>query len=258
MTTTTSLSKSEPQATALATRTPPSSLPPISIRTDSEAEARFNALTARVFLKEPLTTLFHLETSNSEDGMVRIEGVLNTYSLRTTRKLKDGGIIIEAGNWAAAAIWDPPGASVMGPPLTSEQRETQPIFCSFVDGIAATKLKYLGPGANYWHLSMMVRDPDVQPPVKGAVRAVIEPFMRKAEEDGLPIWIEAGSARARDVYGYLGFELLEEMRSGNGTHRADGYPAVNGEDAPGVPTWFMIYNKPRSTHGEANGSVSGV
>ena len=258
MATTTSLPKSEPKATALATGIPPSSLPPISIRTDAEAQARFNALTARVFLKEPLTTLFHYETNNVTDGMVRIESVFESYSLRTTRKLKDGGIIIEAGNWAAAAIWDPPGASVMGPPLTAEQREKRPIFCSFMDGIAAARLKYLGPGAKYWHLSMMVRDPDVQPPVKGAVRAVIEPYMRRAEEDGLPIWIEAGSPRARDVYGYLGFELLEEMRSGKGTHQADGYPVVNGEDAPGVPTWFMIYNKPRSTHGETNGNVSGI
>lgn len=102
----------------------------------------------------------------------------------------------------------------------------------------------------------MVRDPSIQPPVKGAVRAVIEPYLRKAEEDGLPIWIEAGSARAKDVYGYMGFELLDEMRSGAGTLRSDGYPAVDGEDAPGVPTWFMIYNRPRSTaSGLKNGGI---
>lgn len=245
--TSSSLPASEPTATALATEASKSSLPPISIHTDTEAEARFNALAARVFVNEPITRILRLEAEKPADGVLRIEHVLNGYAIRTTRKLKDGGVIIEAGDWAAAAIWDPPGAYVMGPALTDSDRSKKPIWAHFMNSIAAGKLKYMGPGANYWHLSMMVRDPAIQPPVKGAVRAVIEPYLRKAEEDGLPIWIEAGSARARDVYGYMGFELLEEMSSGKGTHRADGYLAVNGEEAPGVPTWFMIYNKPRST-----------
>ena len=104
----------------------------------------------------------------------------------------------------------------------------------------------MGPEQKFWHLSMMARDPLVQPPVKGAVRAVIEPYLRRAEEDGLPVWLEAASARARDVYAYMGFETLEQANIGEGTHRADGYPAVDGEDAPGVPIWFMIYNHNRS------------
>lgn len=250
------LPNSEPENTAAALEKPASSLPPITIHTEPEAEARFNALTARVFLNEPLTVIFLLEADRPKDGKISLEHVLNRYAIRTTRKLADGGVIIEAGDWAAAAIWDPPGAVVMGPQLRDDERQRRPVFAGFQDSITAAKAKYMGEGQKYWHLSMMVRDPTRQPPLKGAVRAVIEPYLRKAKEDGLPIWIEAGSARARDVYGYMGFELLEEIRNGAGTHRADGYPAVNGEDASGVPIWFMIYNSPRSTKSRlANGTV---
>lgn len=111
--TTSALPKSEPDATAAVSEKPASSLPPITIRTDAEAEARFNALTARVFVKEPLTICLRLEADRPEDGKVKEEHVLNGYAQRTTRKLGDGGVIIEAGNWSAAAIWDPPGAQVV-------------------------------------------------------------------------------------------------------------------------------------------------
>ena len=145
----------------------------------------------------------------------------------------------------------------MGPPLGAEEREKRPIFAKFMDAIAAAKVRYMGEGHSYWHLSMMVRDPS-KPALKGAVRAVIEPYLRKAEEDGLPVWIEASSARARDVYAYMGFELLEEYRSGEGSHRADAQHAMNGEDAPGVPIWFMIKWPKRGKDEAANGTIPGA
>ena len=159
---------------------------------------------------------------------------------------------------AHCAPRDPPGAQVMGPKLTAIERSQRPIFAKFTDAIADAKTRYMCPGRPYWHLSMMARDSDIQPPLKGAVRAVIEPYLRKAEKDGLPIWIEAGSARARDVYGYMGFELLEEIRVGAGTHTSRGYPAINGEDAPGVPLWFMIFRPRNDEDKMANGKFPGV
>lgn len=84
-----------------------------------------------------------------------------------------------------------------------------------------------------WHLSVTSRNPAVQPPVPGAVRAVIEPFVKKwVDELGMPVvWLEAGSARARDVYGYFGFRVVEEI-------------AV-GEDEVGntIKTWCMAYTR---------------
>lgn len=232
-------------------------LPPITTHTSPEAAARFNALTSRVFLMEPLTIIFRIEVDRPSDNIILQSHVLTGYSARTTRKLLDGGVIIESGNWAAAAIWDPPGSTVMGPVLSEAERTRRPVFASFMDSITAAKTRHMPPGQRYWHLSMMARDPLVQPLVKGAVRAVIEPYLRRARKENLPVWIEAGNARARDVYAHLGFEVLEEAWHGVGEARADGYPAEEGEDAPGVPTWFMIYNNVWSGKGVDDG-VSGV
>jgi len=48
----------------------------------------------------------------------------------------------------------------------------------------------------------------------------------------------------------MGLELLEDIRSGVGTRLDDGYAAVAGENAPGVPTWFVMYNRSRSKEDE--------
>ena len=97
------------------------------------------------------------------------------------------------------------------------------------DGVGVGKKDLL-----YWHLSVMSRDPG-RPPVRGAVRAVIEPFVKRfIEDDGVAaIWLEAGSPRARDIYGYFGFRVVDEIAiGGDGT-----------ENGGTVKTWCMIYTK---------------
>ena len=85
----------------------------------------------------------------------------------------------------------------------------------------------------FWHLSVTSRNPAVQPPVPGAVRAIIEPFVKKwVDEIGMPaVWLEAGNVRARDVYGYLGFRVVDEIVVGKDEH------------GNGIKTWCMIYTK---------------
>lgn len=84
-----------------------------------------------------------------------------------------------------------------------------------------------------WKLCMTSRNPAVDPPVPGAVRAVIEPFIKRwVDTDKMPIvWLEAGSPRARDVYGWLGFQVVGELAMGEDR---DGNP---------VKTYFMVYTK---------------
>jgi hypothetical protein len=229
-----------PQLPPLNTTHP---LPPITLHNSPASAQKFNHLTSTIFLHSPLTILLRLEADHPPNNILTPQHIHAGYSLRTTRKLASGASIIESANWAAFAIWDPPGSNLTGPPLSPSERLSRPIFANFIDTITAAKLRYMGPDQKFWHLSMMARDPSVQPPVKGAVRAVIEPYLQRAKEDGLPVWLEAASARTRDVYAYLGFETLEQANIGEGTNRADGYPAVDGEDAPGVPIWFMIYNR---------------
>ena len=54
----------------------------------------------------------------------------------------------------------------------------------------------------------------------------------------MPIWLEATTAHSRDVYARQGFELVQEMKVGEGTHAASGAFEKGGE---GVRLWAMIW-----------------
>lgn len=83
----------------------------------------------------------------------------------------------------------------------------------------------------YWYICLTSRNPAIQPPVPGAVRAVIEPITKRyIEEEDIPaVFICAGGERARDVYGYFGFRVVQEIDVG--TDR-------NGKS---IKTWCMMY-----------------
>lgn len=70
----------------------------------------------------------------------------------------------------------------------------------------------------------------------GAVRAVIEPIAKRfVEEDSIPaIWILASNERAREVYGYFGFQIVHEIIVGKD------------ESGQGIKTWCMMYTKERN------------
>lgn len=54
----------------------------------------------------------------------------------------------------------------------------------------------------------------------GAIRAVFEPHLQRAHDEGLLTWVEAMSEHARDVYAHFGFKVAEEVVIGHG--RIDG------------------------------------
>ena len=45
----------------------------------------------------------------------------------------------------------------------------------------------------------------------GAVRAIMDTYLNKAKEEGLPVWLESTNIHARDVYLHLGFKVVEEV-----------------------------------------------
>lgn len=69
---------------------------------------------------------------------------------------------------------------------------------------------------------------------KGAIRAVIDPYLRRARENGLPVWLEATSEHAVNVYTHFGFRLVEMIRISEGTANSAGDLVENGEG-------FLIY-----------------
>lgn len=112
----------------------------------------------------------------------------------------------------------------------------------FLRQIAEVKRKVFPRLQKYWHVSLMARDPTRTE--KGVVRAVIEPFVERAKAEGVPLWLEAGSERARDVYGWVGgFRVVGKAVSGKGEYDKTGrrVEAGNGE---GVTVWLMVANWP--------------
>jgi hypothetical protein len=66
---------------------------------------------------------------------------------------------------------------------------------------------------------------------------VIEPFLQKAREQNVPVWLEATNRHARDVYAHFGFQVADEVRIGKGVINADGWAEQGGE---GVLLWGMM------------------
>lgn len=211
--------------------------PVVSITTSQSAEYthRLAEITSRAVLSDPLNVLFQQEKTGTSIE-VTPDMLYIGAKRRTETKVAAGAIVVEAANFAAVACWEPPASN---PPALSEAQfldiaAERPVFARFVRDIQKATDKVFGvPNPRHWKLSLMARDPERKN--KGAVRAVIEPFVAKAREEGVPLWLVAGNPRARDVYKYFGFRVVEVIWS---------FPKERGDGEEGVPTWCMVCNWP--------------
>lgn len=69
------------------------------------------------------------------------------------------------------------------------------------------------------------------------MRALVDPYFKKAREQGVPLYLEAISEHARDVYEHLGFRTVAAVRLGVGRTNARGELDENGE---GIMLYGMI------------------
>lgn len=161
----------------------------------------------------------------------------STYALT-----RDGAIIAEAGDWAAAALWEPSGFSLKSPPMNhngSRAGPSGPTIDEFWETSTRIKRKCLGDKvvdeARYWHLSRIARAKGRNE--KGAVSAIILPFLEKAKLESVPVWLESTAKNARDMYSHFGFEVVDEIVIGCGRLDAHGEENDNGE---GIKSWAMV------------------
>lgn len=164
-----------------------------------------------------------------------------------------GAVMVEAGDFSAVAVWEPP--TFAGVPFPEKMRNGRPIREEWANACKAAKEKYLGTTVEvvtaddgsqtrttkikpFYHLWILGRDPDA-PVVPGAVSAVVKPFLARAKEEALPVWLEATTKHAAAIYEHYGFVIVEELTVGQGRRDQDGWPKMDG---PGVTAWAMIYN----------------
>ncbi|KAI0853878.1 hypothetical protein F5Y00DRAFT_269238 [Daldinia vernicosa] len=219
----------------------PAVLPEVTTGTSERYIQGLASAVSRASATDPLTVMFQGEklppgqTTKDVDLATMQRIVYDSAITRLTAKIAAGGFVVEAGGFAAVACWEPGRA---GDPhrmdvSTAAVSGKRPLFKAFVDRVTELMRVHLYPIAErvsagrYWKLSLMARDPAVEY-VPGAVRAVLVPFMERFTSDqneggAMPVWLEAGNERARDIYAHFGFREVGEIITG------------------GVKTWGMIY-----------------
>lgn len=163
-----------------------------------------------------------------------------------TQAAESGAEVVEAGDFSAIAVWET--TSYKGKPFSEMLKNVGPIRAEWRTKIRDLKEKYIGmvkkeDGSEdfkpFYHLGFLVRNPEV-PFVPGAISAVVIPWLKQAEEEGVPVWLEATYSHAVDVYKHFGFRLVEIVTVGKGSRNAEGWPEEGGE---GVNAFAMIYDE---------------
>lgn len=157
---------------------------------------------------------------------------------RILTSVEDGALIAEADDWTAASLWEPPGfKNRMNAP---RYQNPLPVLKEFMAKDAAVRARYLGPEdqQRFWYCNYLARDPSKTG--KGAVSAVIRPFLERAREDGVPAWLISVDLHAVEVYEHYGFRVYAKMIVGKGKAGADGWPEENGE---GFAVWAMVLDE---------------
>jgi len=141
---------------------------------------------------------------------------------------------VEAGGWAGIALWVPP-VSAMAIPPQAKSKVIGPALAEYIAKCRDMKQKHLGDQP-FWYLNVIGRNPEKSG--SGVIRALVDPYLRRARSQGVPAWLEATNEHARDVYAHLGFHTVEVVRVSVGTANSKGEPEENGE---GILLYGMMY-----------------
>lgn len=215
----------------------------VSHASDTELSSCIKGL-ASAFNRVPCTNSFSLESGQTVHEYVD-KAVRNSLRL--------GGTLVEAGSTSAIALWELPSRRPAA--LTSsgtsrqdgENTSVSPIKREWVEVIDQAKRKHIGLEIatpelkssqirQHYHLDFLGRNPHV-PRVPGAISAVVVPFLDRAKQDQLSVWLEATSSDIVPLYEHFGFRVVEEITVGAG--RFDGAGQTK-EGGLGVKAWLML------------------
>ncbi|KIW91885.1 uncharacterized protein Z519_07855 [Cladophialophora bantiana CBS 173.52] len=253
----------------------------ITASPDQEWLDSFISLLSRSYLTTPLTTAFITEIDNSSptadvSQVMTPERLTKHFTLGITAAAKSNVVLVESGDFTAAALFEPP--DFCGIPPSQARRNPGPILQEWRSTARMLKAKYLSipdqgehsydqPAAPsqssgapsedpypadfnkdidfetrpFYHLAMIARDPDA-PPDKSrkAFKACMDYFLNKARDEGVPVWLETASESAMKEYEGMGFRVCEQVVIGKGRVNEKGWPTEGGK---GVVTWAMIWDE---------------
>lgn len=93
-------------------------------------------------------------------------------------------------------------------------------------------------GENYHYVFFLGTRADVQGQGLGSEMMRYQMDVVRESKSRLPIWLEATTARSRDLYVRLGSNIVDEILLGKGDVGSNGMEERGGA---GVPVWGMIW-----------------
>jgi hypothetical protein len=196
--------------------------------------SRFTDIIATSFHATSLTNAFIVEIDSTPppypSPLVDFDRRRRHFAAGIQDEANQGAELVEAGDWSAIACWEPPNFKGTPFALTSS---SSALRAEWRDRIAAVR-----PKSPHYHLQFLARNPEI-PSVRGAITAIIQPFLDRARAEGVPAWLEAVDEHSVKVYEHFGFRLVEKITLGRGKHNSLGWPEEGGE---GFSGWCMIYD----------------
>lgn len=238
-------------------------LPKVTTGSSEEFMHRSALISAHATLKDPFNFLLNAEKlSPGADTTPTVDQLYTANMGRLRTKASQGALLVEAGDFAAVAVWEPPHCTKgqddgFEKRLMDVEESGRLLFLDFLQGMEDAKDSVLGKGEGregYWQMSLLARDVG-KAGVKGAVRAVLEFGLERARREGRKVWLAAGNERARDIYKYFGWRVVEQLVVGKDVVGRDGRRKEGGE---GVSTWLMVREWSEEERSEQSKVVNGV
>jgi len=224
------------------------SLPPSRIvHPTNEAEVTKCVWTlATAFDKVPCTNAFSAESGQT---------VLNYVDKTIRHSIGANGVLVEAANASAVALWELPAFHpIVNIVPQTPYRSLGIAKQEWKQTVQQAKIKYIGTDMDpetgggmfirpHYHLDFLARNPHT-PKTPGAISAVVVPYLARANQDQLSVWLEATSLDVVPLYQHFGFRVVEEITIGVGRVDEQGRLKQGGE---GVKAWLMLVDNHESS-----------
>ncbi|MEW2387628.1 GNAT family N-acetyltransferase [Streptomyces venezuelae] len=163
---------------------------------------------ALAFDDDPMMRWFFPDEAAREMGLGRY------FATLLTRQYVRHGLCEHTS--AAASFWVPPGAQDKALPDAETLAELSEILGDraslYRESVAAAAEH--GPEEPHWYLAVLGADPAVQGQGHGS--ALLRSGLARADEAGLPVYLESSKPANLPVYEHFGFTVLGEARLPDG------------------------------------------
>lgn len=125
----------------------------------------------------------------------------------------DHGSADQAGDFAAVALWLPPGVAPNGEVMGAIIEANMPADRLQDGGGLVEQMNRFHPKEPHWYLPLIGADPAQQG--KGFGTALLEYAMHRCDQDRLPAYLESSSPKNVPLYERFGFEVMGTIQQGS-------------------------------------------